>query len=407
MPSLKRSFVLFAALLALRPASASAQILEPPDVSTMRVKFGPLYLVPALALTNAGIDTNVFDVPDDAGPQKDFTATIEPQTALWLPVGRTWVNGHIREDIVWFEKFASERSVNGVYDVNWVAPLTRVAFQAGAEYVNTHERPGYEIDARTGRAEKDVNAALEFRTFAKTFLGARFDRRTIGFDDSAEFLGVNLRNELHRTATTAAFTVRNQLTPLTAFTLDGSHEEDRFEFDHLRDSNSNGVRAGFQFNQLALLKGGMQFGWRDFQPQVAGVPGFKGFTSAVDLSYVLLGTTRMALIVNRDVQYSYDVNQPYYVQSGFTATVTQQVFGPVDIQGRAGAARMAYRTRTDAAIADADRVDHTRDYGGGAGFHMGEDVRIGFNVDRVKRLSALDNRTYHGLRYGTSVTYGF
>jgi len=130
-------------------------------------------------------------------------------------------------------------------------------------------------------------------------------------------------------------------------------------------------------------------------------------STAVDLTYVLLGSTRFQFGTTRDVQYSYDVNQPYYVQTGVTGSLTQQIFGPFDLQGRVGAARLAYRTREDVTVVDPNRVDHTRTFGLGLGYHMGADVRLAFNLDWNKRESVLTNRTYHGLRYGTAITYGF
>ncbi len=46
-------------------------------------------------------------------------------------------------------------------------------------------------------------------------------------------------------------------------------------------------------------------------------------------------------------------------------------------------------------------------YGGGIGYRVGTDVRIGFNVDYYTRQSDRETRQYEGLRAGTSVTYGF
>jgi hypothetical protein len=403
---LKRRTILYAAPLVFFAAVSSAQIPDQPDLTPMRVKLGPVYLNPTLALTNAGVDTNVFNVADDQGPQKDFTVTIEPKTVLWMRAGRTWVNGNITEDIVWFKKFASERSANNKYEVNWLIPLTRVAFEVGANKVSTRDRPGYEIDARSQQRNHDFNGAMEVRGLSKTFFGVKVDRATTSFDQDQFFLGTAL-DDLDRTVTTTTVSIRNQLTPLTNFTFNAAREQDRFSVDPLRNSNSNSVSAGLKFDQLALVKGGVLFGWRDFQPVISTEPGFKGLTSSVDLSYVLLSTTRFAFGTTRDVQYSYDINQPYYVQTAFTASMTQQVFGPFDLQGRIGAARLAYVTRTDAVVTDPNRVDHTRTYGLGVGYHMGQDLRLAFNLDQVKRLSELDFRTYHGLRYGTALTYGF
>ena len=390
----------------LSASLASAQVAQEPDLSLMRVKLGPVYLNPTIAVTNAGVDTNVFNVPDDEGPQKDFTATVEPKTALWLRFGRTWINGNVTEDLVWFKKFSSERYVSNLYNVNWLIPLSRVFFQVGAEHKQTRERPGFEIDARARQHDDGLTGAFEILALSRTYLGATINYRTTDFDRDQIFLGTDLQ-DLSRSVTTAAFTIRNQLTPLTNLFVNIGREQDRFEFDHLRDSNSNQFSAGFKFDPLALVKGSATFGYRDFRPVIGDLAGYKGFTSAVDVTYVPLGSTKLALTVNRDVQYSYDLNQPYYVQTGFTASMTQQVFGPVDLQGRGGAARLAYSTRTDVAVQDPNRVDHTRTYGGGFGYHLGQSVRLGFNLDQVKRQSVLDNRTYHGLRYGTSMTYDF
>ena len=382
---------------------------QPPDESLMRVKLGPFYMNPTLALTNAGVDTNVFDDADDAHPQSDFTATVSPKTDIWMHLGRTWVQGVINEDLVWYRKFANQRSVNSDYKANWIVPLTRVAFSVGGDWLSAKDRPGFEIDLRSQRSEAAYNGAVEIRALSKTFLGVHAEHRQISFDQGDVFLGANLDTELTRGVTTEAVTIRNQLTPLTNFTIDISREEDRFDFDQLRDSNSTQIAAGLRFDQLALLKGGLQFGIRTiFTPLSPDLPSYTGLTMGTDLSYVLLGSTRLAGQVTRDVQYSYDVNQPYYVQTEFTASVAQQIFGPVDVQGRIGAARLAYATRVGAVVQVADRVDHTTTYGVGLGYHMGQDLRLAFNVDQNARQSAVDGHSYHGLKYPeTAVTYGF
>ena len=117
-------------------------------------------------------------------------------------------------------------------------------------------------------------------------------------------------------------------------------------------------------------------------------------------------TMRLGLIADRGIQYSYDINQPYYLLTGVSGSIAQQVFGPLDVVGRAGAQQLAYRDRTAAVIRASNRTDQVRMYGGGLGFHLGRDLRIGANIDHYKRTSPVTNRQYEGLRFGTSVTYG-
>lgn len=45
-------------------------------------------------------------------------------------------------------------------------------------------------------------------------------------------------------------------------------------------------------------------------------------------------------------------------------------------------------------------------FGAGAGYHVGTDLRIGFTLDKQKRTSDQIFRSYEGLRFGVSITYG-
>jgi hypothetical protein len=398
--------IVMALMTALAPVGAAAQSQEPgAPPSTVRVRFGPLYLNPTISLTGAGVDNNVFNEPDQTA-KKDNTATLSPATDLWLRFGPSWINGNVKEDLVYYQKYASERSANTSVKVNWIIPLNRLLLNPGVSYLATRARPGFEIDTRAQRTEVDYNGLVELRVASKTFLGARGERRATNLDQGTEYRGINLHDELTRTATTYGVTVRHQATPLTSITFDATHEQDRFEFSPDRDADSTQFTGGVKFDPAALLKGGATFGYRDFKPTAAAVPAFRGTTAAVDLSYVALGSTKLAVTITRDVQYSYDVNQPYYLQTGATGSISQQIFGPVDVVARIGAQSLDYRNRAGAVVVIADRVDQVRSYGAGIGYHLGRDMRIGFNVDQQNRTSPLAEQQYKGLVYGFAVTYG-
>lgn len=370
------------------------------------MRIGPLFVNPTVALTNAGVDTNVFNEAPQDSPKNDFTLTLTPATEMWLRMGPSWLNGSVHEDLVYYQKYASERSANTVYKFNWMIPFNRVTFKPTMSYANTRERPGFEIDARSRRTEFSYGGTIEVRALSKTFVALRSDRSSTDFDKDAVFLGANLRDELTRTVTNTGIDVRHQVTPLTSLTFEAAREQDRFEFSPLRDSDSIRITGGVKFDPAALIKGGATVGYRDFAPVSNTLPGFKGSTVALDLSYVLLGVTRFAVKASRDVQYSYDINQPYYVQSGINLEVGQQIFGPLDAVGKAGIARLEYRDRANVVVAVSNRVDRTQTYGGGLGYHLGRDTRLGFNVDHYQRLSPVIGRQYQGLRYGVAVTYG-
>jgi hypothetical protein len=394
------------ALLALAPTGVFAQSGDPgAPPSTVRMRLGPLYLNPSIGLTGAGVDDNVFNEPDQVA-KSDYTATLSPATDLWLRFGPSWINGTVREDLIYYQKYASERSANGSFRVNWLIPLNRLTLNPGISYLATRARPGFEIDTRAQRSEIDYNGTIELRVASKTFVGVRGDRRMTTFDENARYLGSSLENDLNRTVTSTGLTIRHQATPLTSITFDVSRVLDRFEFLPARDGDSTQISGGVKFDPAALIKGAATFGYRDFKPASGAVPGYQGSTAAVDLSYVALGTTKLTVTASRDVQYSFDINQPYYVQTGVTGSIGQQIFGPLDVVARIGAQRLDYRNREGTVVLVANRVDHIRIYGAGIGYHLGRDMRVGFNVDQQKRTSPLDARQYSGVVYGFAITYG-
>jgi hypothetical protein len=402
--------VLLTLLFLLSPVSfllpsAFAQTPPPDPDAEANVRFGPLSLRSTIALSNLGVDTNVFNSADADQPQSDFTMTFSPNTDVWLRMGRTWVTGTVAVDWVYYNKFASERAANSRFRIGVERTFNRLAVNANASRLSTRDRPGYEIDARSQRMETEYDGEATLRVMSRTRIGATaFNRRT-QFDEAAIFREANLSRELDRTSSGTGFVARHDWTPLTTVSLDVTREQERFVVSQFRDSDSTRVVGGFTFQPAALISGAASVGFRRFDPLPADVPAFRGAVTNVNLAYSLLGTTRLGVQATRDIQYSFEFSQPYYLESGVTATVQQQVFGPFDVLGRAGTRRLAYTDRIGVAIATSDRTDRIRTIGIGAGYRMGTDKRLGFTIDRQRRRSSVEGHAYTGLRFGLSLTY--
>jgi hypothetical protein len=87
--------------------------------------------------------------------------------------------------------------------------------------------------------------------------------------------------------------------------------------------------------------------------------------------------------------------------------VTQQVGGPWDLQARGSWYRLDYQ-RAETGGPDNDsphRVDRYQTYGGGIGYRVGRDIRVGINLDYVRRESVMPGQSYDGLRGGVAATY--
>jgi hypothetical protein len=398
--------LLAVALLAAAPALAQESDGSP-DVKNVRVRMGPLMMNPTIALTNIGVDHNVFNDPPDKSPKQDFTFTVTPVSDFWLHLGPTWVTANLNESINWYQKYSSERTASNSYKVGWIVPGAVMNFKVNGGYVSARERPGFEIDSRVARTEVHFDGSVDYHAFPKSYLGVTASRQQTRFASDAQFLDINLQTELSRVDSLYGVYVRHTLTPLTTLVFTGSRSYGRFEFSPLRDSASTSAQVSATFAPAALMRGKVSVGYTDFKPVDPSLPTYSGVIADFDLTYVLLGSTRFAVKGGRDVQYSYDINQPYYVQSRVGGSIAQQIFGPLDVQVRADIARLAYRNRAGTVVMVPDRDDRVTTIGFGIGYHMGRDLRLSFNVDQNNRDTQVVDHQYQKFLIGSALTYGF
>jgi hypothetical protein len=189
--------------------------------------------------------------------------------------------------------------------------------------------------------------------------------------------------------------------------LKATVDESRFEFSPLRDSNSRALDASLAFDPFGVVSGTATFGYKDFRPMAADLPGFRSPTADVDLSTRFFNGMRLGISAIRDVAYSYEITQPYYIQTGINGSIVKSLVGPFDVAGDAGIQHLAYQDRVGVAVAVSNRVDRLLTFGGGIGFRLARGARLGFHADRTRRNSSVEQRQYDGLRFGASLTYGF
>ena len=402
-----------ACVFACLPTRALAQS-DPnaPSASQVKVRIGPILMNPAVTFGNVGVDENVFNEPTD--PKRDFTMTISPRTTVWLRFLGTWFTGVVNEDIVWYQKYASERSGNNTYSLNWKLPLTRVTVNTFASHTSTRERPGFEIDTRAQRSQNSYSAAVGLIFLTSTSLDFTASQDLTHYDEAATFENVNLHDQLNLTTTSIAVGLSKKVTPLTTASLSVSRKQDRFPFNPSRDVDSTEAGLALKFDAVALLKGNFTIAYTKLSPLSPDIiPGFSGLTLAANLSYTLYDVTKITFRADRAVQNSYDIANPYYVQTGFNLEISQQLLGRLDVVGRGGIEHLDYRDRLDGLDQPDDMAarfrgtDRLVTYGVGVGYHLGRATRIGLNYDRTRRESVRESHRYERPNIGTSVTYDF
>ena len=379
---------------------ARAQDAPPPE-EPGRFRFGPIRFTPVLSVSSVGVDTNVFNEADD--PKDDFTAMFGPRAEYWVKLGRSRVIGESRVDYFYFQEYDTQRSFGTTNRARLEVPLARLVPFVGGEYTNTRQRPGYEIDARARRTHDAGRAGVDLLIGGRTTLRGTVGTERHRFSSDDSFLGAGLSERLDRDSNTLGFSVRHDVTPLTTWIVLVEEQRDRFVLSPQRDADGLRVVSGFEFKPFALISGKGVVGYRRFDTLSGLVPDYTGPVASADLAYALKAT-RITGRVERDVTYSFEALEPYYLLTDLAVTVTQRLTHSWDVVGRG--ARQLLDYKAVGLVSALERTDRGRQAGGGVGYHVGEIVRLGLDTEYVSRRSPLTNRSYDGWRTGFSITYG-
>ncbi len=409
--SLKLSSLVLIAVLTATPAFAQAMDIDQVRKNA-RSHVGPFYITPSVQLKELGIDSNVFN---SAGDQKaDFTFNLAPKADVWVPIARRALfRTTVGTDLVWYAQYKSERSVDPQFSTRAEGYVSRLTVFAENAYLNTRQRPNFEIDLRSRHFENNFLGGFDLRLTPKVSFeaaGRRFDTQ---YDQDAQVGNTYLQKTLNRTTTGLQATLRDRLTPLTTIAVRYDNLLDRFEFSPSRESRSTRVMPGVELNPRALISGRAYLGYRRFTPlQPEVLPKFSGLVAEIDLSYTLLGATNFGVRYRRDLTYSYEDAQPFFVDNSVGVTARRALGSRFDAIVFVDRHKYEYQETLDTAVAAPipvpPRIDDTWSYGVGVGYRLGANRRIGFAVSYWSRESTtVAFRDYNGLRIGTNATYGF
>jgi hypothetical protein len=385
--------------------AAAAQTVDPR--ADARGHVGPFYFTPTVNVEEFGVDTNVFNSADE---KKDFTVTVAPHADVWVPFARrALLTTSVTSDIVYYQNYSSERSVNPDVRVRGDVFLNRVTLFAESGYLNTRQRPNFEIDVRARREEQVLRGGVQVRVSPKLSLEMAARQQQLDFASDASFNDTNLQVTLNRKSRSVAPTVRYELTPLTTIAVRAEAGEDRFEFSPLRDSETLRVTPGVEFKAPALVTGTAYVGVRRFTTSSDSLPDFTGTVASASLTHTLQGATRFTFTADRDITYSYEALQPYFVVDGYGLTVRRQLVGRTDVTIGAQRYKYSYRDLVlpGAGAFELDRVDRTTTWTATFGYRLGQATRVGLGTFYRQRESNSNRfRDYDGFRFATTVDYG-
>jgi hypothetical protein len=384
---------------------ASAQITAPREAA--HAEFGPVSLYPSLQLVDVGIDENVFN--DGSAPQRDYTMTVATKVLAVMRLGTNELLFQAGSDYVWFQEFTSERSNNAQYAMRFNLSASRFKPFTGAEYVRTRARRSPEIDARARRTDRVGIAGFGFELTPRTALTASARLEETLYDEGEQFRGIALDDALNRSGRGAEAGVRYAITPLTTMTVTAGYEEQTFRQSHTRDLKRYTVGPAIEFSPEAAIRGRVVAGFELFKPEDPALAERRGVAYTAVLNWTLYGRTTFDLGAGRNVSYSYQDTEPYYLLTNARLLVSHPLIARLEIYGGGDWEQMAYQWRREgtAAPPGADRVDRLTAASGGVGIRVGRGIHVRMGIEKTRRRSIVDPlQNFNRTRILSTVTVG-
>jgi len=368
-----------------------------------RFRTGVVTWTPTLTLRDAGIDSNVYDEPID--PKEDRSAVFSPRIegVAGLTAADVQFSGNV--DFVYFQRYASERSVNHRGSVRVNLRGSRLRPFAAGSFLNSRERVNSEIDVRARRSDREASAGVAVQVTPRGVVevGGTFNQST--FRQGEVFRGVDLAQRLNRESVAGDLRFLYELTSLTRLVFGATASRDHFTLSPAYDADNLRATAGVEFQPYALLKGRATVGYHQIKPRGDLGFGFDGVSASVELGYVLLQRTRFDVRVARDASYSFEA-QPYFLQTLYGVEILHALFERLDVFASAAWETLDYPGIPERLLA-ANTLDVTR-YGGGIAVRAAERIRVTLNYDIAERTGQLiPDRRYERRRLYTTITYGF
>lgn len=389
----------------LTAAPVEAQIVAPREAA--QIEFGTLALYPTLQVMDAGIDDNVFNDPQD--PQRDYTMTVASRVLSVLRLGSNELLFQAGNDYVWFNESTSERSNNMQYATRFNMSASRFKPYIGVEYARTRVRRSPEIDVRARRVDRNVLGGMAFEVSPRTALIASVRLDDTNYEEGERFRNVALDVALNRSGRGADAGVRYAITPLTTLAVTGGYEEQVFKESHIRDLTRYTLGPTLEFSPEASIRGRVVTAFELFRPKDPALDERMGVAYQALVNWSLFGRTTFDLGAGRNISYSYQDTEPYYLLNNMRLLVTQPIPAGFELYGGYDWQHMEYRWRlgANAASRELDRVDKLTVANAGFALRLGQAFHVKLGVEKTRRRSIADPlQNFKRMRILTTVTVG-
>jgi hypothetical protein len=352
------------------------------------IRLGPLRLAPGLTIREIGTDDNVFN--ESVDPKSDFVMAGTPDVSVFTRLRFVQISAYAGSDMQYYRTYESERSIGHALKGRVDLIASRLAPFFGGGQVRNRTRPNGEIDVRADIENNELSGGLAYELSPTSRVFAAVVETDVDYKDAFQD-NVSLEQSLTHSGTEYMGGLKTAITPLLSMQARGGIKKDKFRFDPTRNGESWSGTVALTFDRDAFINGMASFGYQDYRPDDPLVSEYRGLTANVAMTYPVLEIGRFDFGFQHGIDYSFDVDEGYYVNTAFSLAYTQRLFGEVDLQVQGTRAGFDYGQREGSQT----RQDTLDSINGNLGYNLRNRSRVSVNYELMERRSpAVADRNY-------------
>jgi len=302
-------------------------------VEAARWRLGALRINTALALTNAGYDSDIyFGYLDAAVPDYTFTAGVPVQ--VLLPLSKNVVLDIFDSpQYIFYLETKNERVWNNIFRGQVHFAFDRLYIQAGGGLSNIRQRLSPELNINTREKEDSLNGTILWQVSRVISLGLLYGGSQFDYGD-AEFGGTRLADTLNRKESYFDLVAYRQPSSRVRLFVDGQYGTYTFTeaASSFKDTRSYGVFGGLAFvpregesRLVEPVQGSISLGYKLFDILDPLLTDGSDFVGAVDVSVGLFKKTTGRALLSRDFIFSVYSGGTFYLSTIYGGGVSRQL----------------------------------------------------------------------------------
>lgn len=382
----------------------------------VRLRLGPLRLVPRFRLTDVGYDSNVYYREQAEEVVHDVTATLSPELRIYWLLGHAAILSFTENpEYLFYAQEEGLRTFTNNISGSLRLRLLRRFSLSGDYHSESHARRVLsDLDRRIRDSSKGGTAALFFETARGTAIGATasledFRYQDLGAPGPEDVYG----QALDRRETSAGLEAYYRVFSRSYFFAVAGWT--RYEFVHpesaWRDAEAVEASGGFRFPLAGRARGTIRFGWTSFRPDAADRTPFSGLIAATEVAF-RLGRVGLTLGLHRDHNFSYIEDAYYYIDTRGRANLSLYVLPFLRLDAGVQLGGLDYpEPQTVWVDGEPVLVEHRRDderiFTAGPVVRLGGTVGLGVTYNLYVRSSNAPGFSIRRNFIGAFITYEF